>query len=101
MASWPTASLAEPRTPSGIDSFAYADELQNAQDGIYWLHPFRNYKTFCPYLVGTYEEVFSYLRRYEALGYSHLILDVAASEEDLAHTMTSIEASRAALVPVA
>ena len=80
---------------------AYADELQNAQDGIYWLHPFRNYTTFCPYLVGTYEEVSSYLRRYEALGYSHLILDVAASEEDLAHTMTSIEASRAELVPVA
>ena len=26
-------------------------------DDPYWLHPFQNYQTFCPYLVGSYERV--------------------------------------------
>ena len=30
----------------------------------YWLWPFENYATFCPYLVGSYERVASELRRY-------------------------------------
>ena len=53
--------------------------------GTYWLRPFENYKTFCPYLVGSYDEVADSLALYLAEGFTTIILDVPASEEDLAH----------------
>jgi alkanesulfonate monooxygenase len=52
----------------------------------YWLGPFQNYKTFCPYLVGSYEAVASEVARYIALGFKTFILDIPASEEELEHT---------------
>ncbi len=42
----------------------------------YWLHPFETYKTFCPYLVGSYERVAVELARYIAAGYRTYILDI-------------------------
>lgn len=51
----------------------------------YWLRPFQNYRTFCPYLVGSYEQVATEIGRYLAAGYRTFILDVPASEEDLTH----------------
>jgi alkanesulfonate monooxygenase len=51
----------------------------------YWLWPFQNYKTFCPYLVGSHEQVACEIGRYLASGYSTFILDVPGSEEDLTH----------------
>ena len=52
----------------------------------YWLVPFQNYKTFCPYLVGTYERVAKELASYIAVGYKTFILDVPPNEEELRHT---------------
>jgi alkanesulfonate monooxygenase len=52
----------------------------------YWLRPFHNYKTFCPYLVGSYDVVAELLRRYIRLGFRTFILDVPPSEEELHHT---------------
>ncbi|HEX7023151.1 MAG TPA: LLM class flavin-dependent oxidoreductase, partial [Trueperaceae bacterium] len=52
----------------------------------YWLGPFKNYKTFCPYLVGSYERVAAELARYVADGCSTFILDIPASREELEHT---------------
>ena len=51
----------------------------------YWLRPFENYKTFCPYLVGGYDQVAEELVRYIALGYMTYILDVPPSQEELRH----------------
>ena len=51
----------------------------------YWLRPFEQYKTFCPYLVGGYEPVANELSRYIALGYRTFILDIPANEEELEH----------------
>lgn len=51
----------------------------------YWLRPFENYSTFCPYLVGEYENVAGELARYMAVGYSRYILDVPPSREELRH----------------
>jgi alkanesulfonate monooxygenase len=51
----------------------------------YWLRPFQNYKTFCPYLVGSHDQVACEIGRYLAAGYSTFILDVPGSEEDLTH----------------
>jgi alkanesulfonate monooxygenase len=56
----------------------------------YWLYPFRAYKTFCPYLVGTYEEVADMLARYLRFGISTIILDVPAEEDDLHHASIAI-----------
>jgi alkanesulfonate monooxygenase len=51
----------------------------------YWLRPFENYKTFCPYLVGSYDHVAEELGRYMTVGYMTFILDVPPSEEELHH----------------
>jgi alkanesulfonate monooxygenase len=61
----------------------------------YWLGPFQNYKTFCPYLVGSYEAVGAELGRYIALGYRTFILDVPASEEELRHTAVAFATAEA------
>lgn len=64
-----------------------AEKLEDKRDGAYWLFPIVNYKTFCPYLVGSYEEVGALLNRYRALGYTTLILDVPHSQSDLHHIL--------------
>jgi alkanesulfonate monooxygenase len=51
----------------------------------YWLAPFENYKTNCPYLVGSYERVARELASYIAVGYRTLILDIPPNQEELAH----------------
>ncbi|MGI9657827.1 MAG: LLM class flavin-dependent oxidoreductase [Gaiellaceae bacterium] len=51
----------------------------------YWLVPFMHYKTMCPYLVGSYGEVGSYLSAYRTKGYGTFILDIPPSEEELEH----------------
>lgn len=57
----------------------------------YWLHPFENYKTFCPYLVGSYDEVASELAGYLESGFGTFILDVPRAADDLAHAAESFE----------
>ena len=49
----------------------------------YWLVPFENYKTFCPYLVGSYERVAKELAGYIAVGNTTFILDIPPTEEEL------------------
>lgn len=51
----------------------------------YWLEPFLNYKTFCPYLVGSYEEVASEVAQYVRAGCRAIILDIPPDEEELDH----------------
>jgi alkanesulfonate monooxygenase len=51
----------------------------------YWLRPFENYKTFCPYLVGSYDQVAAELVRYMTIGYMTFILDIPPSQEELQH----------------
>ncbi len=56
-----------------------------ADDHPYWLHPFQNYQTFCPYLVGSYDRVAQEVARYLHAGVATVILDVPASPEELGH----------------
>jgi alkanesulfonate monooxygenase len=56
-----------------------------SENNPYWLGPFNNYKTFCPYLVGEHGRVAAELRRYMDLGFSTFILDIPGSEEELHH----------------
>ncbi|HEY2824706.1 MAG TPA: LLM class flavin-dependent oxidoreductase, partial [Gemmatimonadales bacterium] len=64
-------------------------ELGSAEadaDNPYWTIPFENYRTSCPYLVGSHERVADEIARYVQAGYHTVILDVPPSEEELRHT---------------
>jgi alkanesulfonate monooxygenase len=68
----------------------------------YWLWPFEQHRTFCPYLVGDYATVAAEIARYLALGYSTFILDIPLAAEDLetaAHVFRMAEDKVAAAVP--
>jgi alkanesulfonate monooxygenase len=56
----------------------------------YWLVPFQNYKTMCPYLVGSYDQVAEELARYFGAGYRTVILDVPPSADELEHTFRAV-----------
>lgn len=49
----------------------------------YWLWPFEQHRTFCPYLVGDYATVAQEIARYLRLGYSSFILDIPTQAADL------------------
>jgi alkanesulfonate monooxygenase len=61
-------------------------ERPMGEEDPYWLRPFQNYSTFCPYLVGSYDRVAEELARYMALNFTSFILDIPPSEEELHHT---------------
>lgn len=63
-------------------------ERESGEKNPYWLVPFENYKTFCPYLVGSYDTVATELARYRATGYNTFILDVPESPSELEHIGT-------------
>jgi alkanesulfonate monooxygenase len=67
-----------------------ADETRHRRE-IYWLRPFESYKTFCPYLVGSYERVAEELAKYIGVGYETFVLDIPPSEEELRHTSVVFE----------
>lgn len=56
-----------------------------AEKSPYWLVPFENYKTMCPYLVGSYGRVAEELARYIRIGYRTVILDIPPSVEEMRH----------------
>jgi alkanesulfonate monooxygenase len=69
----------------------------STEDDPYWLLPFENYATFCPYLVGSYERVGAELARYIQLGFHSFILDIPASQEELHHVGAVFERARASV----
>jgi alkanesulfonate monooxygenase len=57
----------------------------------YWLMPFQNYKTFCPYLAGTYWEVAEIVARYIGLGFKTIITDIPPDKDELFHEKIAFE----------
>lgn len=55
------------------------------EESCYWMRPFHTYKTFCPYLVGSYEEIASEISCYIALGHRTFVLDIPPCEQELEH----------------
>ncbi len=47
-----------------------------ARPSSYWLYPFEQYKTFCPYLVGSYDDVAAEVSHYVGRGFGTFILDI-------------------------
>jgi alkanesulfonate monooxygenase len=63
----------------------------------YWLVPFQNYKTFCPYLVGAHAHIAGLVAAYVRLGARTFILDIPPSEEELRHTGIVLRAAAEAV----
>lgn len=67
------------------------DEEEEADDNPYWLGPFNQGQTFCPYLVGSHERVGAELARYMGAGFDTFILDIPPDHEELEHTGAAFE----------
>ncbi len=65
-----------------------AAQAEGMREGPYWMWPFENYKTFCPYLVGDYGQVAEQIGLYMHAGYRTFILDIPPSREELQHIKT-------------
>lgn len=71
------------------------EQLTNIEEvdrDVYWLKPFKTYKTFCPYLVGSHQEVAEELAGYVKLGHTSIILDIMTDEEDFSNCRKVFEA---------
>jgi alkanesulfonate monooxygenase len=104
---WTEAKMRFPENPSGeamrksavqaTDSSwlrqlsTLADQEKAAGRDVYWLGPFGSLKSFCPYLVGAYDEVASYLAAYLRGGVRLIILDAPREEQDLDHAYRVIQ----------
>lgn len=67
------------------------NQLSQASDeDVYWLEPFRSYYTFCPYLVGSYDEVIPEIERYIDSGYRSFILDIPVDRADIEQATAAI-----------
>lgn len=73
------------------------EESNGNADNPYWLGPFQNYKTFCPYLVGGYDRVGREIRSYIDKGYRSFILDIPPSYDELEHTGIVFDKARETL----
>jgi alkanesulfonate monooxygenase len=70
--------------------FRQAEE-RSGEGGPYWMGPFENYKTMCPYLVGSYEEVADALAQYLRKGFGTFIVDEPETEADLKHARVAFD----------
>jgi alkanesulfonate monooxygenase len=61
-------------------------QAQRAESSPYWLWPFEQHRTFCPYLVGDFATVAREIARYLQLGYRSFILDIPSEAIDLEST---------------
>jgi len=77
----------------------FPPDRRTSHDGPYWLVPFEHYRTSCPYLVGSYDQIVVELLRYLRAEVRTYLLDVPADEEDLYHTRVVFERAAGALQP--
>lgn len=63
----------------------------DAEGEAYWLVPFRYHHTFCPYLVGSYDEVARAVTTYLNGGARTFVLDIPQEPDDLYHARIAIE----------
>jgi len=83
------------RTLSGLA------QRRPADGSPYWLWPFENHRTFCPYLVGDYVTVGREIARYLDLGYRSFILDIPTSPQDLETAVTAFRVAHQSVAGMA
>lgn len=81
---------------SWYEQLSEIDERPVEHSTTYWLVPFKNYKTFCPYLVGSYDEVRGEISKYIQEGFRTFILDVPPDREELLHTAIAFDGAQLA-----
>jgi len=64
---------------------AEVESTGKSHGSTYWLHPFENYQTNCPYFVGSYRRVADELSRYFAHGFRTFILDIPHDAAEFDH----------------
>lgn len=67
-----------------------AEETKNKVSP-YWMVPFEHYKTNCPYLVGSHQQVADEVSRYMKTGHNKFILDITSCEEEFHHSAIVFE----------
>ena len=72
-------------------------ETPTGEQNPYWLVPFKNYKAFCPYLVGSYSKVAHAIAGYVSLGFRTFVLDVPAGPEEMRHIAAAFGAAEDSL----
>jgi len=105
---WRVARRRFPYDPSGEQAHDWASKLVKshwhkqqsidaladpAPNGAYWLYPFRAYRTFAPYLVGSYAEVGELFARYRDQGVRTVILDHFPDPDELHHALMALARS--------
>ncbi len=90
------------RLAMNVSDSHWHEQLSRRDDGSgdgrrspYWLGPFQNYRTFCPYLVGDHATVAALVAHYRALGATTFILDIPPSRDELEHVQTVFGLSEA------
>ena len=73
-------------------------EETKAKVSPYWMVPFENYNTNCPYLVGNHEQVADEILCYMKAGHKKFILDIPPCEEELHHSAVVFEQAAKAFV---
>lgn len=69
-----------------LSAAAQAQEItSDGEPDPFWLGPFQNYQTFCPYLVGSYDRVAAAITHYLARGTRVFVLDIPPSLDELEH----------------
>jgi alkanesulfonate monooxygenase len=85
----PASALASSRDRGDRMTIARRDSPKTAgadgQANPYWLAPFLNGRSTCPYLVGSYDAIAHELRHYIARGCQTFLLDVPPDPEELEH----------------
>ena len=81
---WVEALARFPESREGRLDRQFAAKASDSRD-TYWVHPFENYQTSCPYLVGSYQNVADEVARYAANGYHTFILDIPPAREEFEH----------------
>lgn len=71
-----------------------AAEMEAGSAAEYWLDPFRNFQSDCPYLVGDYEQVSEILASLITRGIRAIVLDLPRDESEYRHAAEAF--SRAA-----
>ena len=78
------AAKAQPETDGTGDAAERSSTIETEPDP-FWLGPFQNYQTFCPYLVGSYDRVAAAIGHYLGQGTRVFVLDIPPAEEELGH----------------
>lgn len=68
-------------------------------DDVYWTGPYRNGRGYMPYLVGSYDRVADYARRYLACGVRTFLLNRMTTEQEFMHVGNVLSRLRGAGSP--